>query len=41
MDHPFPIQGRWRIDAIGLPEGVLDKLYAGNARKLIPGLRSS
>ena len=37
MDHPFPIQGRWKIDAIGLPNDVLDKLYIGNAGKLIPG----
>jgi hypothetical protein len=39
MDHPFPIQGRWKIDAIGLPDDVLDKLYIGNAQRSIPGLR--
>jgi predicted TIM-barrel fold metal-dependent hydrolase len=38
IDHPFPIQGRWQIDAIALPEEVLDKLYVSNARRLIPGL---
>ncbi len=40
MDHPFPIQGRWKIDAIGLPADVLDKLYMENARRLIPALHS-
>jgi predicted TIM-barrel fold metal-dependent hydrolase len=34
----FPIQGRWQVDAIALPPEVLEKLYAGNARRLIPGL---
>jgi predicted TIM-barrel fold metal-dependent hydrolase len=34
----FPIQGRWKVDAIALPVEVLEKLYAGNARRLIPGL---
>jgi predicted TIM-barrel fold metal-dependent hydrolase len=38
MNHPFPIQGNWKIDAIGLPDDVLDKLYTNNARKVIPGL---
>jgi predicted TIM-barrel fold metal-dependent hydrolase len=40
MGHPFPIQGRWKIDAIGLPDEVLEKLYMLNARRIIPGLRS-
>lgn len=35
MDHPTPIQGRWKIDAIGLPGEVLDKLYRGNALRLL------
>ena len=35
MDHPTPIQGRWKVDAIGLPEKVLRKLYVTNAQKLI------
>ena len=34
IDHPSPIQGRWRVDAIGLPDDVLDKVYRGNARRL-------
>ncbi len=34
MAHPTPIQGDWTIDAIGLPEGVLRKLYADNARRI-------
>jgi predicted TIM-barrel fold metal-dependent hydrolase len=38
MAHPFPIQGRWQIDAVGLPDDVLDKLYVRNARRLIPSL---
>jgi hypothetical protein len=38
IDHPFPIQGRWKVNAIELPADVLDKLYAGNARRLVPGL---
>lgn len=39
IDHPgFPIQGRWKVDAISLPDEVLEKLYFGNARRLIPGL---
>ncbi len=35
IDHPTPIQGRWKVDAIHLPEGVLRKLYRENARALI------
>ena len=34
----FPNQGRWQVDAIALPAVVLEKLYEGNARRLIPGL---
>jgi predicted TIM-barrel fold metal-dependent hydrolase len=37
IDHPTPIQGRWKVDAIGLPPEVLRKLYAGNAERLIFG----
>lgn len=36
----YPVQGRWKVDAIGLPGDVLQKLYLGNARRLIPGLRA-
>ena len=33
--HPSPIQGRWRVDAIGLPTPVLDKIYRLNAQSLL------
>lgn len=33
--HPTPIQGRWTIDGLGLPRDVLEKLYAGNADRLL------
>jgi len=40
IEYPgFPIQGRWRVDAIGLPDEVLEKLYLRNAQRLIPGLK--
>jgi hypothetical protein len=35
IDHPTPIQGRWKINAIHLPAQVLRKLYFENANKLI------
>lgn len=38
MTHPTPIQGRWTIDAIALPDGVLAKVYRLNALKLLWGL---
>lgn len=38
MDHPIPIQGRWKVDGIGLPDDVLEKLYFRNAQRVIPGL---
>ncbi len=39
VEYPgYPIQGRWKVDCLGLPDGVLEKLYRGNARRLIPGL---
>jgi len=34
--HMTPIQGDWTINAIGLPVGVLRKIYFDNARKLLP-----
>ncbi len=37
IPHPTPIQGRWTINAIGLPPPVLDKLYSGNALRLFWG----
>jgi hypothetical protein len=33
--HPSPIQGRWRVDAIGLPHDVLTKVYRDNGRHLL------
>ncbi|MSP63830.1 MAG: hypothetical protein EXR72_26485 [Myxococcales bacterium] len=35
FEHPTPIQGRWKIDGIGLPPAVLAKVYAGNAVRLL------
>jgi len=35
MDHPTPIQGRWKVDAIHLPPDVQEKFYVTNAEKLI------
>ncbi len=33
--HPTPIQGRWTIDGIGLPDDVLEKIYWKNAARII------
>ena len=33
--HPTPIQGRWTVDAIGLPREVLEDLYHRNAERLL------
>ena len=35
----YPVQGRWKVDAINLPGEVLEKLYFRNAQRLIPGLK--
>lgn len=35
IEHPTPIQGSWRIDAVGLPAEVLEKLYRKNAERLL------
>ena len=35
IDHPTPIQGRWKVNAIHLPGEVLRKLYYSNAENLI------
>jgi len=32
---PTPPQGRWRISGIGLPEPILEKVYRGNAMRLL------
>jgi hypothetical protein len=40
IEYPgYPRQGAWKVDAIGLPDTVLEKLYFRNAHRLIPGLR--
>jgi hypothetical protein len=35
IEHPTPIQGRWKVDAIKLPPDVQEKFYVTNAEKLI------
>ena len=35
-----PSQGRWTISGVALEGDALAKVYAGNARRLIPGLRA-
>ena len=35
FEHMTPIQGEWKIDAIGLPAAVLRKVYFDNARRLL------
>jgi predicted TIM-barrel fold metal-dependent hydrolase len=35
IDHPTPIQGRWKVNAIHLPPAILRKIYYDNAEKLI------
>ena len=38
IEYPeYPSQGRWTVDAIGLPDEVLRKLYRENAQRLICG----
>src|SRR2546428_5576021 len=39
MDHPSPIQGNWKVNAVNLPAAVLKKLYLENAQRLIPGMK--
>jgi predicted TIM-barrel fold metal-dependent hydrolase len=34
FEHPTPIQGDWKIDGVGLPREVLEKVYFANAAKL-------
>jgi predicted TIM-barrel fold metal-dependent hydrolase len=33
--HPTPIQGRWTIDAIDLPDDVLEDIYFRNALRVL------
>lgn len=35
FEHMTPIQGDWTIDAIGLPDEILRKVYFDNARRLL------
>jgi predicted TIM-barrel fold metal-dependent hydrolase len=35
FESPTPIQGKWKIDGIGLPEAVLRKVYFENATRLL------
>jgi predicted TIM-barrel fold metal-dependent hydrolase len=35
FESPTPIQGRWKIDGVGLPEGILRKIYFENAVRLL------
>jgi len=35
FESPTPIQGRWKIDGIGLSEAVLRKLYFDNAARIL------
>jgi hypothetical protein len=34
MQHPTPIQGRWTVNGISLPQEVLEKLYSRNAMRV-------
>jgi predicted TIM-barrel fold metal-dependent hydrolase len=34
----IPPQGRWTISGLGLADDVLERVYAGNARRLLPSL---
>lgn len=38
-ENPFPPQGLWNIDGIGLPDDVLRKVYSKNAARIIPGVK--
>lgn len=33
--HPTPVQGNWKIDAVNLPDDVLEHFYYKNAMKLL------
>jgi len=35
VNRAVPPQGRWRIYGVGLPDGVLKKIYSTNAKKLL------
>jgi predicted TIM-barrel fold metal-dependent hydrolase len=35
FESPTPIQGRWKVDGVGLPEPILEKIYFENAARLL------
>jgi predicted TIM-barrel fold metal-dependent hydrolase len=35
FESPTPIQGRWKIDGVGLPDSVLRKIYFENAARIL------
>jgi predicted TIM-barrel fold metal-dependent hydrolase len=35
FESPTPIQGRWKIDGVGLPEPILRKIYFDNAARIL------
>ncbi len=35
FESPTPIQGRWKIDGVGLPEPILRKVYFENAARIL------
>jgi predicted TIM-barrel fold metal-dependent hydrolase len=35
FESPTPIQGRWKIDGVGLPDAILRKVYFENAARLL------
>jgi predicted TIM-barrel fold metal-dependent hydrolase len=35
FESPTPIQGRWKIDGVGLPEPILRKIYFDNAARVL------
>jgi predicted TIM-barrel fold metal-dependent hydrolase len=35
LESPTPIQGRWKIDGVGLPDDVLRKIYWDNAVRIL------
>jgi len=37
-EDEYPPQGLWNIYGLGLPDAALQKIYAGNAARLIPGV---
>lgn len=34
-ENPTPIQGRWQVHPVGLPRAVLERIYGGNAARLL------